>query len=183
MAPGSELIFLNDTNNDGKADTHIPKLTGYGLAETHTMVHVLARGPFSQGGLNMDEVSSMVSNAEANIDYSKIVTSTLDDRILEVLGSGLKNIWGFQLRFSGQWWETEAFLDNPLTSTINAIRVVRNSDGTVSSEHLSYSLYSEDKWFSPVYMEFGPGGCLYIADVYNKIVSHNHYPNPIRTAL
>ncbi|PXX21489.1 PVC-type heme-binding CxxCH protein [Arenibacter sp. ARW7G5Y1] len=246
VAQGSEMFFLDDTNNDGKADTRVPLLTGFGITDTHTMAHVLVRGPgnwihFSQGGLNKGEVSSVVSNAKVNIDYSKIARFSLDGKKLEVLSSGLNNIWGFQLKANGQWWGTEAndlgyaavpletgvgfkgignvrirpyqpwmpelfdfrvggtglsglafaedsegsfpkewknvaFLANPITSTINAVRVVRNEDGTVSGEHLPDLLYSEDDWFRPVNMEFGPDGCLYIADWYNKIVSHNELP-------
>ncbi len=69
-----------------------------------------------------------------------------------------------------------AFLANPITSTINAVRIVRNPDGTVTATHLPDLLTSEDDWFRPVNMEFGPDGCLYIADWYNKIVSHNELP-------
>lgn len=66
-----------------------------------------------------------------------------------------------------------AFLANPITSTINAVRIVRHADGSIEAEHLEDLLRSEDDWFRPVNIEFGPDGCLYIADWYNKIVSHN----------
>lgn len=73
-------------------------------------------------------------------------------------------------------WQDVAFLANPITSTINAVRIVRNPDGTITAEHLPDFLKSEDGWFRPVNIEFGPDGCLYIADWYNKIVSHNEVP-------
>ncbi len=66
-----------------------------------------------------------------------------------------------------------AFLANPITSTINCVKIVRNPDGTVTAKHLPDLLKSKDDWFRPVNIEFGPDGCLYIADWYNKIVSHN----------
>src|SRR5690606_24469691 len=69
-----------------------------------------------------------------------------------------------------------ALLANPITSTINAVKVIRNPDGTISSEHLPDLLSSADKSFRPVNMEFGPDGCLYVADWYNKIISHNEIP-------
>jgi len=69
-----------------------------------------------------------------------------------------------------------AFLANPITNSINAVRITRNADGTVSAKHLPDLLTSEDDWFRPVNIEFGPDGCLYIADWYNKIVSHNELP-------
>ena len=246
VAQGSELFFLSDTDHDGKADQRTPLLTGFGFTDTHTMSHVLVRGPgdwihFSQGALNKGLVSSLTSDATLKLDYSKIARFSLDAKKIELVSAGLNNIWGFQLRGNGQWYGSEAndlgysvvplepgsafpgignerlrpyqpfvpvlhefrvggtgisgtafaddasgsfpaeykdvaFLANPITSTINAVRIVRHTDGRVTSQHLPDLLTSEDDWFRPVNMEFGPDGCLYIADWYNKIVSHNELP-------
>jgi len=246
VAQGSELFFLGDTNNDGKADERTPVLTGFGFTDTHTMAHTMLRGPgdwihFSHGALNKGEITTFNSDAKARIDYSKIGRFSLDGKKIEVASSGLNNIWGFQLRANGEWygceandkgysvapmevgtgfpgigndkirsyqpfmpiihefrvggtgisglafaddsqgsfpeeWKDVALLANPITSTINAVKIVRNPDGTVTSEHLPDLLSSEDDWFRPVNMEFGPDGALYIADWYNKIVSHNEVP-------
>ena len=73
-------------------------------------------------------------------------------------------------------WKNVAFLANPITSKINAVRIIRNPNGSVTAEHLPDFLTSQDDWFRPVNMEFGPDGCLYIADWYNKIISHNELP-------
>ncbi len=70
-------------------------------------------------------------------------------------------------------WKDVALLANPITSTINAVRIRRNPNGTVEAEHLPDFLTAKDNWFRPVNMEFGPDGCLYVADFYNKIISHN----------
>ncbi|HEX4149757.1 MAG TPA: hypothetical protein VHY20_12250, partial [Pirellulales bacterium] len=37
-------------------------------------------------------------------------------------------------------------------------------------------LLSADRRFRPVAVQFGPDGCLYIVDWYNKIISHNEVP-------
>jgi putative heme-binding domain-containing protein len=246
VVQGSELFFLNDTNQDGKADQRTPLLTGFGFTDTHTMAHVLIRAPgdwihFSQGALNKSGVSSLKSDAKLKIDYSKIARLSLDAKKMELVSSGLNNIWGFQLRGNGQWYGSEAndlgysvapmepgsgfpgignerlspyqpfipslhefrvggtgisgtafaddasgsfpdefknvaFLANPITSSINAVQIVRNPDGSVSAKHLPDLLTSQDDWFRPVNMEFGPDGSLYIADWYNKIISHNELP-------
>jgi len=243
VAQGSELFFLADTDKDGKADKRTPLFTGFGITDTHTMAHALVRGPgnwihFSHGALNKGKVSSLVSEAEVRIDYSKIARFSLDSKQIELVNSGLNNIWGYKLRGNGQWygmeandlgysivpmeigtgfpgigserlrsyqpwmpelhefrvggtgisglafaddlegsfpeeWKDVGFIANPITSSINAVRIVRNSDGTVTAEHLPDFLTSIDDWFRPVNMEFGPDGSLYIADWYNKIVSHN----------
>ena len=246
VAQGSELFFLRDSNNDGKADERIPLLTGFGFTDTHTMPHVLVRAPgnwinFSQGALNKGEAFSLMSDAKLKIDYSKIARFSMDAKKIELVNAGLNNIWGYQLRSNGQWygceandlgyavvpmepgtgypgignerlrpyqpwmpelhkfrvggtgisglafaddlsgsfpaeWKNVALLANPITSTINAVQINRNADGSVSAKHLPDLLTSEDKWFRPVNMEFGPDGCLYIADWYNKIISHNEIP-------
>lgn len=246
VAQGSEMFFLNDTNEDGKADERKPLFTGFGFTDTHTMSHTLVRGPgdwihFSHGALNKGEVSSLVSDLTLNIDYSKIARFSLDGKKLEIVSAGLNNIWGFQLRNTGEWygseandlgfavapmepgtgfpgigmdrirpyqpwmpplhdfrvggtgisgtafaddssgsfpeeWKNVAFLANPITSSINAVKIRRHPDGSVSMEHLPDLLTSKDDWFRPVNMEFGPDGCLYIADWYNKIISHNELP-------
>lgn len=246
VAQGSELFFLRDSDNDGKADERIPLLTGFGFTDTHTMAHVLMRAPgnwinFSHGALNKGEVSSLTSDVKLRMDYSKIARFSMDAKKLELVNAGLNNIWGYQLRNNGQWygceandlgysvvpmepgtgfpgignerlrdyqpwmpelhkfrvggtgisglafpddlsgsfpseWKNVAFLANPITSTVNAVKITRNADGTVSAEHLPDLLTSKDKWFRPVNMEFGPDGCLYIADWYNKIISHNEIP-------
>ena len=67
VAQGSELFFLTDTDNDGKADKRTPLLTGFGFTDTHTMAHLLVRAPgdwihFSQGALNKSKVSSLVND-------------------------------------------------------------------------------------------------------------------------
>jgi len=246
VAQGSEFFFLKDTNNDGKADERIPVLTGFGFTDTHTMAHSLVRGPggwvhFSQGALNKGEIKAVASGESTRIDYSKIARFSLDGNHVELVGSGLNNIWGFQLRGNGEWYLTEAndfghsinpaepgtgftgignekirpyqpfmpvlhkfrvggtgisgfafsedvsggfpaewrdvaILANPITSSINCVKIVRNPDGTVTAKHLPDLLTSTDDWFRPVNIEFGPDGCLYIADWYNKIVSHNELP-------
>ncbi|QEC52779.1 putative heme-binding domain-containing protein [Anseongella ginsenosidimutans] len=246
VAQGSELFFLDDTNQDGLADKRLPLLTGFGFTDSHTMTHLLTRGPggwiyFSHGALNKGEVSSLTGNARQNVDYSKIGRFSLDAARLELVTAGLNNIWGLQLRGKGQWygseandlgysvapmdpgtsfpgignerlrpyqpfmpalhefrvggtglsglafaedasgsfpaeWKDVAFLANPITSTINAVRIVRHADGSVSAEHLPDLLTSKDDWFRPVNLKFGPDGCLYIADWYNKIISHNEVP-------
>jgi putative heme-binding domain-containing protein len=67
------------------------------------------------------------------------------------------------------------FLANPLTNKINAARAT--PDGArYRYERLPDFLSTDDKWFRPVALHFGPDGALYIVDWYNKIISHNEVP-------
>ena len=246
VAHGSEMLFLDDTDQDGKYDTHKTVLTGFGFNDTHTMSHSLVRGPggwvhFSQGALNEGEVTAVDSGESTQIAYSKLAKFSLDGKKIEVTNTAGNNFWGFQLRETGQWygseandrgycvtpmdpfmavpgignknqrdyqpwtprmhkfgvggtgisglafdengkrgfpqeWDNIAFIANPLTNAINTVFFERYADGSIKSEHRKDFLTSTDKWFRPVNIEFGPDGCLYIADWYNKIIAHNETP-------
>src|SRR5690606_12164060 len=113
VAQGSELFFLQDSDKDGKADKRDPLFTGFGFTDTHTMAHTLIRAPngwihFSHGALNQGEVTSLKSNQKLRLDYSKIGRFSVDGKSMEIVSSGLNNIWGFQLRSTGEWYGSEA---------------------------------------------------------------------------
>lgn len=67
------------------------------------------------------------------------------------------------------------YLANPITNQIQSIIA------THAGERYTYRkgpdlLVSADKAFRPVAIQFGPDGCLYVIDWYNKIISHNEVP-------
>ena len=63
-------------------------------------------------------------------------------------------------------------LANPITRTINSVRVHREG-ADLRLEKGPNLVESSDPWFRPVALYFGPDGALYIVDWYNKIISHN----------
>ena len=67
------------------------------------------------------------------------------------------------------------FLANPITNTINTVKATPEGP-RYRYEKLPDFLTTEDKWFRPVSIHFGPDGALYIVDWYNKIISHNEVP-------
>jgi len=67
------------------------------------------------------------------------------------------------------------FLANPITGTVQTVRA--SHDGArYRFEKRADFVTSEDRWFRPVAMAFGPDGALYLVDWYNKIISHNEVP-------
>lgn len=67
------------------------------------------------------------------------------------------------------------YVANPITNMIQSIIATR------SGERFTYRkgpdlLTSGDKAFRPVAVQFGPDGCLYVVDWYNKVISHNEVP-------
>lgn len=67
------------------------------------------------------------------------------------------------------------FLANPITGTVQVVKAT--DDGARPRfEKLADFITTEDRWFRPVAIAFGPDGCLYLVDWYNKIISHNEVP-------
>jgi len=67
------------------------------------------------------------------------------------------------------------YVANPITSRVQVIRATFE-DGRYRYQKLPDFLESDDPRFRPVALEFGPDGCLYVVDWYNKIISHNEVP-------
>ncbi|MEO6183369.1 MAG: PVC-type heme-binding CxxCH protein, partial [Verrucomicrobiota bacterium] len=90
-------------------------------------------------------------------------------------GTGLS---GLALSDKSVWPEAYAdvmYVANPITRKIQAIKITR--DGTrFRYQKLPDFIQSSDEMFRPVSIHFGPDGCLYIVDWYNKIISHNEVP-------
>jgi putative heme-binding domain-containing protein len=91
---------------------------------------------------------------------------------------GSTAIAGLAIGSEGGWPEAyrdQFFSGNVMTSRINRNRIVRQG-ATVRAEELPDLLTSEDPWFRPVDLRFGPDGSLYIADFYNRIIGHYEVP-------
>jgi putative membrane-bound dehydrogenase-like protein len=67
------------------------------------------------------------------------------------------------------------YIANPITRMIQAIQVEREGP-RYTYKKLPDFIKSSDEMFRPVSIHFGPDGCLYIVDWYNKIISHNEVP-------
>ncbi|MFT6792826.1 MAG: putative membrane-bound dehydrogenase-like protein [Rubritalea sp.] len=72
--------------------------------------------------------------------------------------------------------ENVFYIVNPITNRIQIITTVRDKNGDHSYTKQTDFMTSQDKWFRPVAAHFGPDGCLYIVDWYNKVISHNEVP-------
>lgn len=79
--------------------------------------------------------------------------------------------------FAKQYGGAEVmYLANPITNRIQVISTARTDGAHPDYYKREDFLVSEDPWFRPVSCHFGPDGFLYIADWYNKIISHNEVP-------
>jgi putative heme-binding domain-containing protein len=67
------------------------------------------------------------------------------------------------------------YVANPITSSLQSIIATRSGDRHTYRKGPDL-LTSTDRSFRPVAIQFGPDGCLYVVDWYNKIISHNEVP-------
>lgn len=69
---------------------------------------------------------------------------------------------------------------NLLSGNVMTCRINRNRleylGATAKAIEMPDLLTSDDPWFRPVDLQFGPDGALYIADFYNKIIGHYEVP-------
>jgi len=72
-------------------------------------------------------------------------------------------------------FEGDLFCGNVMTCRINRNQVTYQG-ATAKAHEMPDLLTSDDPWFRPVDLQFGPDGCLYIADFYNKIIGHYEVP-------
>jgi putative membrane-bound dehydrogenase-like protein len=70
-------------------------------------------------------------------------------------------------------WHDVLFVANPITRRINTVAFTRGENGVYHFEALPDLVATDDEFFRPVALRFGPDGSLYIVDWYNSIISHN----------
>ncbi|MBI5433439.1 MAG: c-type cytochrome [Planctomycetes bacterium] len=240
---GPEILFLDDTDGDGRADRREVVLSGFGIDDSHLLPHRFVRGPgdwifVAQGAFNHSQVRTKRGEV-VPFDQCKLARFKPDGSAFEVIGHGLNNIWGIVLDRSGEMYVQEAndlgyplvpfflhasypgigdhkhrpyspwqpalatfpiggtglsglacsedrkgfpspwnrwfFVANPITNRVQTISVRR--EGDVDELALEAELVAtDDTWFRPVAIHFGPDGCLYVVDWYNEIISHNEVP-------
>ena len=243
VAQGPEILFIEDTDGDGRADSRKVLLSGYGVQDTHTLPHQLTRMPggrivYSQGVLNKGRVTDPGGKT---FDFNKTLIATFrpDGTGHEIISAGLNNIWcwsvsregrvfiheandlGYSLipfeedstypsfiktmlhpeapmhpptaeglnlggtGFSGlalcddragsfpSPWHGLMFVANPITGRINSVAMEQGTNGVFKFTKKDDLVSCGDPMFRPVAITFGPDGCLYITDWYNRIISHN----------
>lgn len=70
-------------------------------------------------------------------------------------------------------WHGLLYIANPILGKVQAIAAKLDERGVWTFEKRGDLLSCADPMFRPVALTFGPDGCLYITDWYNRIISHN----------
>ncbi len=110
---GPDLVFLRDTDGDGKSDKREVILTGLGVQDSHLFPHQFTRAPggwiwMAQGLFNN---SKPVKPGDAKaVDWPKCSMAKMrpDGSQFEVTSTGPNNIWGLAMTAEGETFIQEA---------------------------------------------------------------------------
>jgi putative membrane-bound dehydrogenase-like protein len=70
-------------------------------------------------------------------------------------------------------WQGLLFVANPILGKIHAVSTTLGDNGVWTFKKHADLVACADPMFRPVAITFGPDGCIYITDWYNRIISHN----------
>ncbi len=109
---GPDIVYLTDTDGDGRADKREVVLTGFGVQDSHLFPHQFTRAPgnwvwFAQGAFNYGKVKT-TRGAEVSFDQTRMARFRYDGSEFEITSQGPCNIWGLVLDGHGQAWIQEA---------------------------------------------------------------------------
>ena len=109
---GHEVVYLRDTDGDGKADKREVLLAGFGVQDSHLFPHQFTRAPFgwmwlAQGAFNKGTV---VTSKGDQVDFpnTRMARFRPDGSFFEPTSVGPCNIWGLALTGEGEAFIQEA---------------------------------------------------------------------------
>jgi putative membrane-bound dehydrogenase-like protein len=109
---GTEIVFLSDTDGDGKADKRDVILGGFGVQDSHLFPHQFTRAPggwiwFAQGAFNYGKVKT-TRGSEVQFDQTRMAKFRYDGSDFDITSQGPCNIWGLHMTMEGETWIQEA---------------------------------------------------------------------------
>lgn len=109
---GPDIVFLSDTDGDGRADKREVILTGFGVQDSHLFPHQFTRAPgnwiwFAQGAFNYGKVKT-TRGKEVQFDQTRMAKFRYDGSDFDITSQGPCNIWGLHMTMEGETWIQEA---------------------------------------------------------------------------
>ena len=110
---GHDLVFLRDTDGDGKADKREVILTGMGVQDSHLFPHQFTRAPggwiwMAQGLFNNSKPVKPGDTKAVDWPQCSMAKMRPDGSQFEVTSTGPNNIWGLVMTAEGETFIQEA---------------------------------------------------------------------------
>ena len=109
---GHDIVFLRDTDGDGKSDKREVILTGFGVQDSHLFPHQFTRAPggwiwLAQGAFNYSKVVGPDGKLTP-FDQTRMAKFRPDGTGFTITGNGPCNIWGLAMNSEGETFIQEA---------------------------------------------------------------------------
>lgn len=110
---GPDIVFLRDTDGDGRADTRDVVLTGFGVQDSHLFPHQFTRAPggwiwMAQGAFNYSNVVGPNQPEPVKFDQTRMAKFRPDGSDFTITSNGPCNIWGLVINAEGETFIQEA---------------------------------------------------------------------------
>jgi putative membrane-bound dehydrogenase-like protein len=109
---GPEIVFLSDSDGDGRADKREVILSGFGVQDSHLFPHQFTRASgnwiwMAQGAFNYGKVRT-TTGKEQQFDQTRMAKFRYDGSDFDITSQGPCNIWGLAITAEGNTWIQEA---------------------------------------------------------------------------
>ena len=110
---GHDLVWMRDTDGDGRADTREVILTGFGVQDSHLFPHQFTRAPggwlwMAQGAFNYSNVLGPNQKEAIKFDQTRMAKFRPDGSDFTITSNGPCNIWGLAMNGEGETFIQEA---------------------------------------------------------------------------
>jgi putative heme-binding domain-containing protein len=121
VGTGTQVLFLSDTDGDGKADRRQVVLSGFGTQDTHHLIHTFHWGP--DGLLYFNQSIYIYSTIESPYGVRRLAGGGIwqyrpETGRLEVFARGWANPWGHQFDRWGQSFVTDGAGDQGVSYVV-----------------------------------------------------------------
>src|SRR6266700_3226986 len=175
---GTEIVYLSDTDGDGRADQRKTVLSGFGVQDSHLFQHQFTRAPgnwiwMAQGAFNYGKVRTS-GGGEVKFDQTRMARFRYDGSEFDITSQGPCNIWGLVLTSEGEAWIQEA---NDYGYPVMPFHRYANYPGCSDSQFKSYA--PEFPGTAPDFQMGGTGlSGLALSDQASTGVSHEWHAWP-----
>jgi putative membrane-bound dehydrogenase-like protein len=144
-----DILWLRDTDGDGRAETRVVLYTGWGTFDTHAVTSNLRWGPdgwvYGSVGYSAGEVRSGTTRTSFGRITAGLYRFRPDGSLLEQVAAGSCNTWGCEIAPDGEIFFSTATCGEPILHVVLPEKVVSRSG--MRGVRAAKSIMEENKVF------------------------------------